>query len=48
MSSGCGCKEVYIYRFPHITLLVSALLLYLFFFVAASLIFYLYFSFLSI
>ena len=36
MSSGCGCKEVY--RFPHITY-ISLLLLYLFFFAAASLLF---------
>ena len=34
MSSGCGCKEVY--RFPHITY-PYILLLYLFFFAAASL-----------
>ena len=36
VASGCGCKEVYRYR--HITYL-SLLLLYLFFFSAASLIF---------
>ena len=33
---GCGCKEVY--RFPHIYYL-SLLLLYLFFFAAASILF---------
>ena len=33
---GCGCKEVY--RFPHTTY-ISLLLLYLFFFAAASLLF---------
>ena len=33
VATGCGCKEVY--RFPHTTL--SLLLLYLFFFTAASL-----------
>ena len=32
VASGCGCKEVY--RFPHNTL--TLLLLYLFFFAAAS------------
>ena len=36
MSSGCGCKEVY--RFPLITY-PYILLLYLFFFAAASLLF---------
>ena len=36
VDSGCGCKEVY--RFPHITY-PSLLLLYLFFFAAASLLF---------
>ena len=36
VASGCGCKEVY--RFPHIYYL-SLLLLYLFFFTAASLLF---------
>ena len=35
MSSGCGCKEVYI--FPHITYPYSSL--YLLFFAAASLLF---------
>ena len=35
-ATGCGCKEVY--RFPHIIYL-SLLLLYLFFFAAASLLF---------
>ena len=34
VASGCGCKEVY--RFPHY---LSLLLLYLFFFSAASLLF---------
>ena len=29
VSSGCGCKEVHVYRFPHIT--YPLLLLYLFF-----------------
>ena len=36
VATGCGCKEVY--RFPHIYYL-SLLLLYLFFFTAASLLF---------
>ena len=36
VATGCGCKEVY--RFPHIYYL-SLLLLYLFFFAAASLLF---------
>ena len=36
VTTGCGCKEVY--RFPHIYNL-SLLLLYLFFFAAASLLF---------
>ena len=36
VASGCGCKEVY--RFPH-TIYLSLLLLYLFFFEAASLLF---------
>ena len=36
VATGCGCKEVYIYRFPHTTIL---LILYLFFFAAASLLF---------
>ena len=34
VATGCGCKEVY--RFPHTTIL---LILYLFFFAAASLLF---------
>ena len=36
VATGCGCKEVY--RFPHTTY-ISLLLLYLFFFTAASLLF---------
>ena len=24
VSSGCGCKEVHVYRFPHITYLYSS------------------------
>ena len=35
MSSGCGCKEVHVYRFSHITY-PYILLLYLLFFAAAS------------
>ena len=23
MSSGCGCKEVHVYRFPHITYIIT-------------------------
>ena len=36
VATGCGCKEVY--RFPH-TIYLSLLLLYMFFFIAASLLF---------
>ena len=36
VATGCGCKEVY--RIPH-TIYLSLLLLYLFFFAAASLLF---------
>ena len=41
MSNGCGCKEVY--RFPHITYPYSSCICY--FFVAASLLFVLFFMF---
>ena len=43
MSSGCGCKEVHVYRFPHITYPYSSSI-YLLFFVAASLLFVLFFN----
>ena len=38
VATGYGCKEVHVYRFPHIYYL-SLLLLYLFLFAAASLLF---------
>ena len=41
VATGCGCKEVY--RFPHTTYL-SLLLLYLFFFTAATLLFVHFFN----
>ena len=37
MSSGCGCKEVHVYRFPHITYPYSSCICS--FFAAASLLF---------
>ena len=42
VASGCGCKEVY--RFPHTTY-PYILILYLFFFAAASLLFVLFLMF---